>query len=356
MNSKLLTAFLVVASLSSGCIIHNENHGGGGGVPPPQHVAQPGDVTVSWSFAGATCSDVPQVQKVVINIPGETLENAGTYSCLVANYPGIVLHNFAGGAYTFTIDALGYDNKTLYTGSGSFTVDGSVRVNIDLTPVNAPTSYAYLTWTFPANSLSTNPTCAQAGANGISKVDVTIDSITETVDCSLGQSAQGYTTPYLNAGTHNITIVARDASGYAYYAYDGTLQTFNGNPASGNYGLLWAVGGASVKWTLIDGSTVVTCTQAGVTNVGVNFQDMNGKWLYADSANNPVDDVQPCNPGQGAVTYDYLPPGQYHVWVGAAGANNSAFASATPGPIVTVNAGSFPTAQQALNVSVTRYQ
>ena len=135
MNSRLLTAVLVVAALAQGCIVHNNNSNNN---VPPTHVLQPGDVTVSWSFSGQTCAQAG-VQTVHVTIPGETLENDGMYPCLVAGYPGIVLHNFAGGSYSFTVEGVGYDNVVHFEGSGSFVVDGSVRPNIDLTPLGLET-------------------------------------------------------------------------------------------------------------------------------------------------------------------------------------------------------------------------
>ena len=103
MNFKSLVAILALMT-STGCVIR------GGGVPPPPP-AQPGDVTFSWSFAGRTCADVPNVKSVVVEIPGETLDNNGVFPCLANNYPGIVLHNFVGGTYSYTLTAVGYGEE-----------------------------------------------------------------------------------------------------------------------------------------------------------------------------------------------------------------------------------------------------
>lgn len=352
MNSKLLTAFLVVAALMQGCIINQNGGGGGGGTPPPTHTPVAGDVTMTWSFVGLTCADVPQVKEVQINIPGETLQNAGVYPCLVANYPGVVLHNFAPGNYTFTIDAYGYANEHLFAGSGSFTVDGNIRTNIDLTPVGGPTSYALLTWTFPPSSIATNPTCAQAGQSGISTVDVTIDGVTtQNVDCNAGQSSSGWSTPYLNAGTHSIQIVARDQYGYAYYRYSGSLQTFSGAPVSSNYALQWSVGGTAVKWSITDNSVAQTCGQAGINTVYVNFQDAQGNWIYGNTG-----DPQPCN--STGVVYNYLQAGTYRLYISAHGSGTSGYESNTSNPpVVTVTAGQFlADSSGAVNVQMFRYQ
>src|SRR5688572_18014061 len=135
----------------------------------------PGDVTFFWTVIGGTCADHPEVQSIRINIPGEVLANGGVYPCSVNGTDGIVLHDFAAGGYSFDIDAVGYSNQVLYVSAGTFDVLGNTAVQIDLTPVGVPPSYAYLSWTFPGGV-----NCAQAG---ISFVDVTIDGQTTQYEC-----------------------------------------------------------------------------------------------------------------------------------------------------------------------------
>lgn len=341
MNSRPLMAFLAVLSLS-GCIVYERTP-----APVPAPVA--GDVTFTWSFAGQACSDVPQVKSVIVSIPGETLMNGGIYPCTANNYPGIVLHNFRPGNYTFTLQAVGYGDEQLFTGSGSFSVNGATRVTVDLTPVGGPNSYAYLTWRFPANAVSSAPTCTQAG---VSTVDVAIDGVLvpNPFKCTDGFSQPGVSTPFIAAGTHSIDLQALSAGGYLMYRYTGTLQTFAGAPVSADYLFAWAVGGASVKWQFTDGSVGVSCSSGGISTVWVNFKDSAGKLLYGVDG-----DPQACNAAP--VPYNFLPPGTYQVIVAASGYGGSVYRSnTTTPPLVTVTAGVFSSSVPVTNVQLFRTQ
>lgn len=345
MNAKTLGAFLV-ALLVQGCIIVKDGGGGGGGGGNPPPPAQPGDVTFTWSFSGGTCMDVPDVKSVHISIPGEELQNGGYYPCLANNYPGIVLFDFAPGTYSFDIEAVSYSDTVIYIGSGTFTVNGDRRVDIDLTPVGGPNSYAYLTWRFPANSAHQNPTCTQAG---VSFVDVSIDgSQYERFNCEQGFTQPGVTTPYLTAGMHNISIVAVNADGYPYYRFDGSLQTFSGNPVGAHYDLGWAVGGAAIGWQLTNNQVAQTCAQAGVTDVYINFRDSQGMWVYPGAG-----DKHAC--ASAPVLYSYLLPGTYAVAIQASGTNGNYESNMQNPPTVTVTAGVFPASNQAVMVQMFRF-
>ncbi|MGA9521991.1 MAG: hypothetical protein WBV82_11030 [Myxococcaceae bacterium] len=333
MNIKILGAFLT-ALVMSGCVVSN--------APP----AAPGDVTFGWSFGGGTCFDVPDVKTVVVNIAGQTLENDGAYPCSANNFPGIVLHDFAPRTYSFTIDAYDYGDKRIFVGSGTFTVNGNVRVDIDLQAVGGSTSSAYLTWRFPPNGGSQNPSCSQAG---VTYVDVSIDGAPwERFNCVDGFSMPGITTPDLNAGTHDISIVAVSADNYPYYRFDGNLQTFAGRSVAAEYHLNWAVGGAAISWQLSDGSVGLTCAQAGVSTVYVNFEDAQGNLVYGEEW-----DAQPCNGTP--VLYSYLLPGTYRVYVDAVGSGSSRYESNMNNPpLVTIQAGVFPNESNPLVLNLTR--
>ena len=238
MNRKLLLSLFALLPLASGCVVF----GGGGSI---------GDVTFTWSFQGKSCAQVPDVAKVYIQIPGETLESSGVYPCTSSGYPGIVLHNFLPGTYSFTIGAYDTYNTLLYTKTGSFTVDGDVAVDVDLS---------------------------------------------------------------------------------------------------------WAVGGMVLKWQLTDdgGVTTRTCTQAGVNNLYVNFEDLaTGTMLYGLRADPTTWDPQSCN--LTSVVYGYLPPGAYKIYVTGAGSSGAYYSAnySTPAastPSVTITAGVFPTEAQAISV------
>src|SRR4051812_25573716 len=63
----------------------------------------PGDVTFLWSFGGNTCAMVPAIANVKITVSGQTLQNDGIYPCSTNGTAGIVLNDFKGGLYSYTI-------------------------------------------------------------------------------------------------------------------------------------------------------------------------------------------------------------------------------------------------------------
>src|SRR5262249_48462279 len=124
MNYKIVLS-LVAATFVSGCYVTDRSYGNAG------------DVTFTWTLAGQQCAVVPQVSSVRISIPGEVIQNDGVFPCLVSNYPGIILQNFAPGSYTYTIQGLGYSGDVLYQATGTFIVDGNVTVQVDLASVTS---------------------------------------------------------------------------------------------------------------------------------------------------------------------------------------------------------------------------
>jgi hypothetical protein len=118
MNHKILFSLIALTTVS-GCAITDQG-------------AYGGDVTFAWTFAGQQCAAVPEVSSVQIIIPGEVIQNNGVFPCLVSNYPGIILQNFAPGDYAFTIEGLSYAGDILYRADGTFTVNGNVSVRVDL--------------------------------------------------------------------------------------------------------------------------------------------------------------------------------------------------------------------------------
>lgn len=337
MNARMAVAFLAVVT-STGCIVVTGSGGGGS--------RRPGDVTYTWSFAGRQCNQVPEIKSVRISIAGQSLANGGVYPCLVADYPGIVLKDFAAGTYDYSIEALGYSGERLYAGASSFTVNGSIRVDIDLTPVGGPNSYAYLTWRFPALSGAPNPDCATAG---IANMLVSIDGAAPlTIPCTQGQTNPGAQTPFLVSGSHTLDITAVDFTGYAYFRTASTLTTRAGSPITSEYTLQWAVGGVAVKWSITDGSVAQTCSQAGVTDIYINFVDAQGNLVYGSQG-----DKKPCTAA--GVEYPYLRPGTYGIRMIAAGTGNRLYQSNyTSPPQVTAVAGQFPLMGAAVNVQLFR--
>jgi hypothetical protein len=321
MNARLLATFLCLTAASTGCIIiDNDNDNG----PNPR-----GDVTFLWTFGNTgtgRCADNPEVKKVRISIPGETLLNGGVYACNTAGVDGITLRDFAPKSYSYTIEALNYTDTVLFKSSGTFTVNGDVRQNVNLTPANTQSSYAYVSWSFPANTNSSTPNCTQAG---VTHVDVRIDNGTwERLECVKGESVTGksISSPYLAPGSHTIELVGVYVSGTAatpYYYASGTLTTQAGSPVSASYSL-WAVGGMALRWELIDGSVGKTCTQAGLTQVAIHLYDeQRGEYVYGTTG-----DVQRCDGAP--IIYRFLRPGNYKVFIEGTGSAGTYTNRSTP--------------------------
>lgn len=345
-----IVAATVMLMASTGCIFvpwgGGGGTGGGSGGSGGGSGTSYGDVTFTWTFNGRTCASAG-ISQVVITIDGETLQNNGVYPCLTDNYPGIKLNDFRNRTYTFDVVAYDSSNVARYEYAGNFTVNGDISLNLDLDPVVASTGYAYLQWTFPANSVANNPTCSQAG---VTHVYISIDGAAEyAVTCNSGQTSTGVQTSALTIGTHTIDLTAVDSTGYAYYSKRSSLSV----TASGTlqiFALDWAVGGAAVSWTLVDGNVSRTCAQAGITNVKINFQDTtSGQLLYGTAG-----DIQPCSAG--SVVYDFLVPGRYKIIIEGSTSGGTLYTTNTTlgTPETTVTAGTFVTSGQAVSTVMYR--
>jgi hypothetical protein len=330
MNSRLLLAFLCLVSVSTGCVIVDDG---------PR---APGDVSFLWTFNGLRCDQARDVYGVNISIPGEALLNNGKYACSTAGVDGITLHDFAPGSYSFNLQAVNFQNQIVFEASGTFIIDGSKTVMVDLAPVGNPTSHAYLTWSFPGNM-----SCAQAG---VASVDIVLgDSAPRNFDCAVGQTAQGLQTPNLPPDTYFIEFIARDASGRPLYYINGDLVTQAYNPVSAHYNL-YAVGGASISWRFSDGAVTFDCNALapnGNLQVGLNFQDVNtGLWVYG-----ALGDWHNCI--DKPIVYSYLKPGTYKVSLYAKTNNNVEY-RASPNVNILVQAHNFPGPGSALEVTMYR--
>ncbi|MFY2561376.1 hypothetical protein ACN469_27495 [Corallococcus terminator] len=267
MNSRLLVALLCLAAVSTGCVIHGDD-----GYDEPIY---PGDATFRWTFGGLRCDEDRDIKGVNITIPGERLANDGQYACQANGFDGIVLHDFAPGIYSFNLEAISYTNEVLYEATGTFRVDGDVTVNIDLAPLGAPPSFAYVNWLFPANSSSGNPNCNQAG---VAFVDARVDGGQwARFDCTAGHGGNSVKTPYLDPGEHSLELVALDSQQRTMYAHSGRFSTRYGEPTSYTATLRSSSSGAAIRWEFVEGSSTLGCGQAGVTHVEARING--GDWV-----------------------------------------------------------------------------
>ena len=334
MNSKLLLAFLCIASLSTGCIIHDND-------PPP---GRSGDVTFLWMFDGLRCDEARDIRGVNITIPGESLLNGGRYGCSTNNVDGITLHDFVPGTYSYRLEAVDYRNVVIFEASGTFVINGDATVSVDLAPVGGgnQTSYAFLTWTLPGNQ-----TCAQAG---VATVDITLENEpTVNFPCTDGQQIPGLKTPYLVPGRYFIDIVAKDSAGRPLYYGSDEIVTQAFSARSFEFALV--SGGASIAWRFSDGSVTFDCAQldpSGNQLVGLNFQNVNtGEWVYGNEG-----DFHRCSTKP--IVYSFLRPGFYKVSLYARTSNGVEYRSNPAIPSLEIRPGVYPGPAQALEVVLYR--
>jgi hypothetical protein len=328
MNARLLAAFLSLGAGLSGCIVEDNR---------PRY---PGDVRMMWSFDGATCNQMRDIQGVDIRVAGEILVNGGQFPCQANGFDGIVLEDFAPGTYSFEAVAVDYNNAARFTYQGSFTVDGNVAVNINFrTGQTGATSFAYVNWLFPTEAGSGYPTCQQAGVAYVdAKVD---DGAWARFNCNQGSQGNSVSTPDLAPGQHYLEVVAMDVYERPLYYFGGGFTTQVGIPASVTANT-YAIGGAAVGWQLYEGNVALNCGQAGVTEVGVNFQDTHtGEWVYGA-------DGQWFSCNAAPAIFEFLRPGEYFVSFRASGTNGRDYASRTDLAPIRVYAHNFPGVKDAL--------
>ena len=297
-----------------------------------------GDVTILWSFGTSQlgCPMVPEVTRVTVRIPGQILENGGTYGCLngTGGVAGITLLDFAAGTYSYTVQGKNDADFVLYEASGSFTVNGSITVNTVLMPAaNAPGG-AYLTWTLDGGH-------ACVWDLDVTSVRAIIDGTTTfDFNCSDGQTQPGVLITNLLGGVHQITLAARTQQGFTYYYRSSTLTIVPGTNTAQLYDLLVG-GGLAVRWTF---PSQQSCAQVGVDNIYVNLIDANSALVYADPGLAVPCDLQ--NPP--GLTFEFLYVGNYWLSIRAPSRSGVVYSTSQQNPPpVQVVARTFPSIDTA---------
>ncbi|MCU0700292.1 MAG: hypothetical protein MUC96_27605 [Myxococcaceae bacterium] len=342
-----VAAALTMVLAGSGCII-----GGNQGFS--------GNITVLWSFNGQNCVFVPQVTSVRVIIPGAVLENNGVYPCLVNNTAGITLLNFRGGPYTVTVEGLDVAGRVIYQGTQQFQVNGDVTVAVNLIPTTGATGGALISWVLPQN-LRCNQIGDAATNRTATTAFISIDNgQPQQVACSQGNQAENpaaaVTIANLTGGvTHTVDIQIADQTGFVYLRAVNSLVVNPGGSVAATFQPQWVVGSLPIQWTFFNQGLQITCAQAFVDFVFVNFRNQQTQtWVFADAAGNPTAGQQvPClspNNLQGTF-FPYLQVGNYEVSLQApvrAGVGNYTYQSGRSGqiPVVQVQPGVFAQSEQ----------
>lgn len=344
MNLKLASTFLAVGLVAlSGCVVQND--------PNPNPSLRAGDVNFTWSLAGRTCAENTHISEIRIRIPGESLASGGIYPCAPNGTMGIILHDFHGGTYSYTIEAVDHMGVTRYDASGTFRVDGTVSVHAEL---RGNQGLADFFWSFPPSGGISFPTCEQAGVRyvqlyldgipvetevngGVLMLDV--GGVDEPViPCEFGTSVEGFRVQLPHDGVHQVEIYAMDEYGYTYYSTASSVASWSGGVTEWDEVIPWAVGTAAVDWDLIMGGVERTCEFAGVDMVSVNFADSYGL-LYGEF----IEDGELFECDEYGMYNEFLPAGTFDVYVAGLDAFGDVIflSDENVPPVVTVEAGYF---------------
>jgi hypothetical protein len=296
-----------------------------------------GDITFYWTFGGHTCNQTPEVALLHITMDGadgpqilnpDPQGVANPYfKCSPASVDGVSLLSFAPGPYTFTIDALDSSNNVLYTTTGTLHVNGSVNVNVDLSPVSTA-GQMQVYWRFHGASNAVIP-CASTGiadATPVTKVRVRIDSAAaQELGCnqadSSGSLVQGWSWSE-PAGSHQVTIDGIIVRPYTdpttgvtqqqeqvWYSASQTVNVVAGQTTSNvNFDMLPVAAGAHFVPALADATTqapYTTCAAAGVKAFWIDLVDINKNHTPADG--NGIVSTQCDAILQGGFIWDFLP-------------------------------------------------
>lgn len=264
MRSLRLLSTLAVLLLGTGCVIKND----GGSAPLP------GDLDVLWTFGdGRTCFDLGgYVDHVVVQIPGQALQNAGVFGCQVGGVQGIHLSNFSGGDYAVTVDAVDRFGVSLYRGTSSVRIDGSRSVSLILSSTSQGGGYGAVQLRFGfLDAMRRRLSCAQAG---VGQVQVQIDNAAPAwVPCSVN-GVDGADFVNLSVGQHLFTLTGLTGSGAQATASYSWQQMVVVQPAT----LLVPVDMAPLNgsWSLGYNFLNATCLTSGVASLAVQVFDARG--------------------------------------------------------------------------------
>ena len=298
---------------------------------PSEPAAPPssGEVTFRWRFSGQACAVVRDVTRVTVDIPGLSLPNGGLFPCSTGAADGITLPAVQPDLYRYTMRGLTTDGRLLYERTGTFWVNGPALERVDLSPVVGATGRATLSLRMLTSSLD----CQGAG---IATLSIRLPG--RTIDTRCDAAMTGLSLGALPAGAQSLTVTGLSETGFALARARVSLSVLAGAETFTEASLSWLVGGASLRWSLVNQGLAQSCLEAGVREVYVNFQDSTEAFLYPGAGV-----AVPC--AQLGVVFPTLPSGTLTAFAQAVGGSGALYRSA--GVPITVRAGVFPTATGA---------
>lgn len=249
MRLTSLARLLLLPVLAAGCVPYYYG-------PPPQY-GYPGNIYVSWTFAGATCAQTPGVVSVSVNIVNSAPVVPNTFACQVGNPPGqLAIYNFSPGSYLVSLSGLDVNGQVIWSGSATVQVNGNVSTTVTMQPTT-PANGLSLSWSFAAAVGSFFPPCttsADSDPDRIDSVALYVDGATipaQTYDCTQGAGSAQASAPALTPGSHSLQLVGYQGGiSYNFAQSDPvTVNVVANTPSSQAFTLNWLVGGTGVSWT-----------------------------------------------------------------------------------------------------------
>lgn len=249
MRLTSLARLALLAALAAGCVPYYYG-------PPPVY-GFPGNIYVSWTFAGASCAQTPGVVQVSVNILNTAPIRPNTFACQVGSPPGqLAIYNFNPGSYLVSLSGLDVSGNIIWSGSATVVVNGNVSTLINLQPTT-PANGVSLSWTFAAAVGSFSPPCTASGdpdPDRIDSVALFVDgapSPAQTYDCIQGAGTAQVSAPALTPGSHSLQLVGYQAGvSYNFVQSDPvTVNVVANTPSSQAFTFNWLVGGTGVSWT-----------------------------------------------------------------------------------------------------------
>jgi hypothetical protein len=302
---------------------------------------------------------VPQVTSLRVTIPGAQLQNNGVYPCLTNNVAGITLLNFAPGPYTVTVEGLDASGRALFQGAQTFQVGGGdVTVSVNLTPTAAATGSALVSWVLPQRLR-----CSQVGDAATNRTATTafisIDNApAQQVPCAQGNQADNpaaaVTIANLSGGvTHTVDLQIVDMTGFVYLRSVNSLSVVPGGSVAATFQPQWVVGSLPLQWAFFNQGLQITCSQAFVDFVFVNFRNQQTQqWVFVDQSGAATAGQQvPCVSANGlqGTFFPFFSAATYEVAVQApVRSGSSTYQSGRSGqaPLIQVQPGVFAQSEQ----------